>query len=81
MTQDDYAKIFGWTDSPEQRADLVVRQEQLEAQRKDDLLMAEVNYRDRIYIAGVIQMPFVTRDCHYEANAAAGIYPICFTRN
>ena len=81
MNHNDYAEIFGWTNSPEQRADLVVRQQQLEAQRKDEHLMAEINYIDRAYVAGLVQIPFVTRDCNYAANVAANIFPIAFTRN
>lgn len=81
MNQNDYMREFGMQDSPELKADLILRQEQLEAQRIDDLLMAEVNYRDRIYMAGVIQLPFVTRDCDYTLNARLGVIPFCFTES
>jgi hypothetical protein len=81
MNEQDYLKMFGITDSPELRMELQQKEEALQVQLRDDLLMAKVNYKDRVYVAGVIQMPFVTRNCNYNLNVSMGVVPYCFTRN
>jgi len=81
MNHNDYMKEFGIENSLEHRVKLIERQEQIEAMYREDLLVAKVSRQDRLWMAGIPQMRFVTRDLNYTLNVTLDITPICFTEN